>query len=119
MPDLTRTCRRFGIAAVVSSAFLFVAVPSAMAALTPFYSASGAVSLSQNGYASNSGPVTNPIVKPAGATVKAAFLFAAATPGGVHINNGDITLDGTPQRRLNNSLRLWDRLPLAVTPARQ
>jgi Bacterial Ig-like domain (group 1) len=97
MPDLVQTCRRFGIAAVVSSAFLLVAVPSAMAGLTPFYSASGAVSLSQNGYASNSNPITNPIVKPsAGATVRAAFLFAAATPFVPIPDSGSITLDGTP-----------------------
>lgn len=95
MPELMRICRRFGIAAVVSSVVTLVAVPAAMASLTPFYSASGAVSLSQNGYADNSGPVTKPIVKPAGGTVKAAFLFAAAVPGPA-INSGDITLDGTP-----------------------
>jgi hypothetical protein len=69
---------------------------SASAALMPFYSATGQVDFSQNGYASNTGPVTKPIVKPsAGATVQKAFLFASGVLG-YTVNNTDITLDGSP-----------------------
>jgi Bacterial Ig-like domain (group 1) len=96
MPDLLRTCRRTAVASVLSFAVLLVAVPAAMAALQPFYSTSGSVDMSQNGYASNTGAVTKPIVKPsATATVQKAYLFAAGIPGYTP-QNGDITLDGSP-----------------------
>jgi hypothetical protein len=90
--------RRHSIAlAVAATAVLSVAVEAAPAgaALAPLYSASGAVSLSQNGYGSNSGPVTKPVIKPSGATVKAAFLMAAGIPGYTP-QTGDITIDEQP-----------------------
>lgn len=72
-----------------------IAAAPASAALAPFFSASGAVSLSQTGFASNSGAQTKQIVKPAGATVQAAFLFAAGV-GGYVPQSTDITLDAQP-----------------------
>jgi hypothetical protein len=76
---------------------LLVGPAGASAALQPLYVATGPVSLSQNGYASNTGPLTKPIVKPsAGATVANAFLFAAAVPSSPTVQSGDITIDGTP-----------------------
>ena len=95
---LLRPSRR-RLAALVGATCAVVAltgVASASAALNPFYSTSGSVSLSQTGYANDSGPVTKPIVKPsAGATVQKAFLFAAGVPGYTPTNT-DITLDGQP-----------------------
>src|SRR4051794_27955412 len=65
--------------------------------IAPFYSASGAVSLSTNAAGSNSGPVTRDIVKPAGATVRAAFLMAAGTGSSDYTPvDGDVTINGTP-----------------------
>lgn len=92
-----RMCRRMGVTAAVIGAGMLFLVPAAMAALQPFYSASGSVDLSQTGFADNSGnPIVNPIVKPsAGATVQKAFLFSAGVPGYTP-QNGDITLDGSP-----------------------
>ncbi len=83
--------------ALATTAILSIAVDAAPAgaALGPLYTASGAVSLSQNGYGCNCGPVTKPIIKPnSGATVRAAYLMAAGIPGYTP-TTGDITLDGT------------------------
>src|SRR5437763_843263 len=87
---------RAAIAAAVFVVAALIAAAPASAALAPLYSTSGAVTLSQNGYGSNSGALTKPIVKPsAGATVQKAFLFAAGTPGYTPAN-GDITLASQP-----------------------
>lgn len=89
-------CKLAAMVGLAMTMTALVGASTASASLAPFYSASGSVDLSQNGYASNSGPVTKPIVKPsAGATVRAAFLFAAGTPGYTP-QSTDITLDGTP-----------------------
>src|SRR5947209_9411124 len=83
------------VALACSIGAALIAAAPASAALAPYFSTSGAVSLSQTGFASNSGPQTKQIVKPSGATVQAAFLFAAGV-GGYIPQSTDITLDAQP-----------------------
>ena len=82
----------------------------AHAALGSYYNASGLVSLSVDAVGSNSlyGQVT--IVKPAGATVKKAYLFVASTPDGYMPAAGDVTIDGFPvsYERVAHHVQVWD-----------
>jgi hypothetical protein len=72
-------------------------VISSPTALSPFVTDTGQVSLSSDGLGSNDasgGPIN--VQKNAGATVKAAYLFAASTGGSGYVpQDGDVTLDGT------------------------
>lgn len=68
--------------------------------LTPFFSASGFISVSEDAIGTNDNSNPNDILKVhknAGATVQRAFLFAASTGFTGYVPaNGDISLDGTP-----------------------
>jgi hypothetical protein len=71
---------------------------SSPTSLSPLTTVTGQVSLSSDGYGSNN-PAGGPILvqKPAGATVLAAYLFAATTGETGYVpQDGDVTLDGTP-----------------------
>src|SRR4051812_35836170 len=63
--------------------------------ITPFTTETGLISLSSDALGTNdpAGGVIQ-VQKPAGATVRKAYLLAATVPGNYNITNTDITLDG-------------------------
>jgi hypothetical protein len=69
----------------------------ASANLDVFYSEVGTLTLSSDATGTNGASSVVQVKKPAGATVKKAFLFAASTGAtGFDPPNGEVTLDGTP-----------------------
>ena len=73
--------------------------PSSVAALTPFFSDSGLISLSVDALGTNDSAGAPLLVhkNAAGATVRKAYLFAASTGfSGYTPVDGDVTLDGAP-----------------------
>jgi hypothetical protein len=81
--------------AMATAALLVGALP-ALAQLTPVVQESGSISISvdANGNNDSTGGVLR-VDKPAGATVRGAFLMAVSLSDRV-INDGDVTLAGTP-----------------------
>jgi hypothetical protein len=103
--------------ALVFFAALLLTPPAAFAALTEFFAATGKLSLSVDGAGSNSASHIAEVDKPnASATVRAAFVLAASTGfSGRVLNNGDVTINGTPinwdaqvSGAINNSNHLAD-----------
>jgi hypothetical protein len=89
---------RTGLITLAGTLLLMAAIPTVgHAALEPFYSDSGLISLSVDAIGTND-PSGAPIKvhKNAGATVRKAFLFAATLPGPYTPVDGDVTLDGSP-----------------------
>ena len=75
-------------------------------ALDPVATEIGKISVSTNAVGENSGSGTLTIVKPAGATVRKAYMAAATTGFSYHmLSVGDIKIDGTPVT--------WDTADLA------
>jgi hypothetical protein len=64
--------------------------------LTPFITENGMISLSIDGIGTNAESGVVQVQKPAGATVRRAFLLAASIPDGTTIGNTDITINGAP-----------------------
>jgi hypothetical protein len=64
--------------------------------LTPFITENGMISLSIDGVGTNAESGVVQARKPAGATVRRAFLLAASIPDGTTISNTDITINGAP-----------------------
>jgi hypothetical protein len=90
--------RLLSIVTLTLAASLIFGAAHAYAALSPFTSASGKVSLSVDALGTND-PAggTIRVQKGAGATVRKAYLFAASTGfSGYTPANGDVTLNGTP-----------------------
>ncbi len=84
------------IAGAFAAVALFLA-SSAEGSISVFYTATGQVNVSADGCGSNTDPCMIRANKPsAGATVRNAFLMSATTPSSTVINNGDITLAGSP-----------------------
>ena len=82
---------------VLAAVFLLItlcAVAPAQAALTGFYSLTGPVGVSTDGFGSTSGTGTISANVPAGATVVAAFLYTATSNNGTHFGVSS-TLNGT------------------------
>jgi hypothetical protein len=70
--------------------------PEARAQISPFTSENGQIALSVDAIGTNSASGMVQVQKPAGATVRKAYLFAATTPNGGTITNTDITINGNP-----------------------
>lgn len=73
-----------------------VATPSAQAAIMPFTTENGLISLSLDAIGTNAASGVVQVQKPAGATVRKAYLLAATVPNNTMISNTDITIDGNP-----------------------
>src|SRR4051794_12420223 len=68
-----------------------------MLSIAPVVTQTGNISLSVDGLGTGASSGTIRVQKPAGATVRAAYLAAASTGfSGYRIQNGDIALNGTP-----------------------
>lgn len=90
--------RLLSVVTLTLAASLIFGAVHAYAALGPFTSASGKVSLSVDALGTNDqAGGTIRVQKGAGATVRKAYLFAASTGfSGYTPANGDVTLNGTP-----------------------
>jgi hypothetical protein len=97
-----------GVSALACAvAALLLSAPAAHASLDVFYSAVGNLALSTDATGTNGGSGTVQVDKPAGATVKKAFLFAASTgTSGFTPPDGEVQIDGEPVR--------WDVDPAHV-----
>ena len=82
--------------ALVTGLFVLAAAPSAQAQIAPFTTENGNITLSTDAIGTNNASGIVSVQKPAGATVRVAYLFAATTPGGGVISNTDITINGSP-----------------------
>ena len=68
-----------------------------LGSLVPVVTVSGRVSLSVDGVGTNAASGLVEVLKPAGATVRSAFVAAASTGGsGRVLANGDVSIDGQP-----------------------
>ncbi len=71
--------------------------PVAFGSIDPFVTESGFVALSVDGLGTTSSSGTIRVLKPAGATVRKAYLFSASTGfSGYHIPIGGVTINGSP-----------------------
>jgi hypothetical protein len=87
--------KRLLAAMVVSLPVCCLLASPAGATLAPFYNAVGSIRLSSDAIGSNSGSATVQAEKPAGSTVRKAFLFGASTGASLHVPTDDeIHLDG-------------------------
>jgi hypothetical protein len=79
-----------------------------LGSIVPFVTETGLISLSVDGLGTNTASGTIQVDKPAGATVRSAFMAAASTGFSDRmLANGDITIDGAPV--------VWDIVP--TTPS--
>lgn len=88
--------KRFLLVTLAALAVVLFPTAPAQAELDVFYSDVGNLALSVDAAGTNESSAEVQVLKPAGATVKKAFLFAASTGfTGVTPDDGSISLDGT------------------------
>ncbi len=92
--QITGNVTRISLFLLVSMILLGYAARTVDAQVTPFTTETGMISLSSDAIGTNAASGVVQVQKPAGATVRKAYLFAASVPGGPTLTNTDITIDG-------------------------